>query len=296
MLFNLFNLSYVGEIFCIESERTVFEFRKHKETFCVVFTYSVKRANEISKFHVAVVQRWLKNVQKSVMHVQSCCFANINLLLFCHSRCLYRLCCLSTLLLWSEKFATMVTWRHASPLYSSVICKENKAIREITTLKEDGHKILWVFRIPLRNFDHFSDRRNYSHTLEIRGEKVLPYISHICMYRPKGKGFCALLVWKQVQTLPIWNRVRFSRKLVGRSVWTYLPVSIPNEVERKTITRIRNGFWEIFFVLSFSSLLHFQLKKRKSFLFYSLFNFLPKRFSTNSRLNACYTDYLFIYF
>ena len=115
------------------------------------------------------------------------------------------------------------------------------------------------------------------------------------MCRPKGKGFCALLVWKQVQTLPIWNRVRFSRKLVGRSVWTYLPVSIPNEVERKTITRIRNGFWEIFFVLSFSNLLHFQLKKRKSFLFYSLFNFLPKRFSTNSRLNACYTDYLFIY-
>ena len=77
----------------------VSEFRKDKETFCFVFTYSVKRAHEIIKFHVAVVQRWLKNVQKSVMHVQSCCFANINLLLFCHSRCLYRLCCLSTLLL-----------------------------------------------------------------------------------------------------------------------------------------------------------------------------------------------------
>ena len=77
-----FNLSYVGEIFWIESERTVSEFRKDKETFCVVFTYSVKRAHEISKFHVAVVQRWLKNVQKSVMHVQSCCFTFINLLFF----------------------------------------------------------------------------------------------------------------------------------------------------------------------------------------------------------------------
>ena len=153
MLFNLFNLSYVGEIFCIESERTVSEFRKDKETFCVVFTYSVKRAHEISKFHVAVVQRWLQNVQKSVMHVQSCCFTFINLLLFCRSRCRRRRCCLSALLLWSQKFATMVTWRHASPLYSSVICKENKAIREITTLKEDGHKILRVFRIPLRDID-----------------------------------------------------------------------------------------------------------------------------------------------
>ena len=37
---------------------------KEKETICVVFTYSVKRAREIRKFHVAVVQRRLRNVQK----------------------------------------------------------------------------------------------------------------------------------------------------------------------------------------------------------------------------------------
>ena len=49
---------------------------KEKETFCVVFTYSVKLA------HVTVVQQQLKNMQKSVMHVQSCCFTKINLLLF----------------------------------------------------------------------------------------------------------------------------------------------------------------------------------------------------------------------
>ena len=30
---------------------------KEKETFCVVFTYSVKRAREIRKFRVAVVQQ-----------------------------------------------------------------------------------------------------------------------------------------------------------------------------------------------------------------------------------------------
>ena len=28
-------------------------------------------------FHVVVVQRRLRNVQKSVMHVQRCCFANV---------------------------------------------------------------------------------------------------------------------------------------------------------------------------------------------------------------------------
>ena len=47
-----------------------------------VFAGYVKWASEIRKFHVAVVQRWLRNVQKSVMHVQSCCFTNINLLPF----------------------------------------------------------------------------------------------------------------------------------------------------------------------------------------------------------------------
>ena len=51
---------------------------KEKETFCVVFAYSVKRAREIRRFHVSVVQRLLRNVQKSVMHVQSCCFANLS--------------------------------------------------------------------------------------------------------------------------------------------------------------------------------------------------------------------------
>ena len=35
-------------------------------------------------FHVVVVQQ--RNVQKCMMHVQSCCFANLNLLLFRRSR------------------------------------------------------------------------------------------------------------------------------------------------------------------------------------------------------------------
>ena len=41
----------------------------------LVFTCSIKR--EIRKVHVVVVQRPQRNVQKSVMHVQSCCFANL---------------------------------------------------------------------------------------------------------------------------------------------------------------------------------------------------------------------------
>ena len=60
-------------------------------------------------------QRQLRNVQKSKMHVQSCCFANLNLFFFCRSRCRRR--CLSSLWLSSKNFSTMVTLRHTSPLY-----------------------------------------------------------------------------------------------------------------------------------------------------------------------------------
>ena len=83
----------------VESERTVFKLRKRNRNFCVVFAYSIKRAREIRKFHVAVVQRRLRNVQKGVMHVQGCRFANINLLLFNCSRCRRRRRCLNSLLL-----------------------------------------------------------------------------------------------------------------------------------------------------------------------------------------------------
>ena len=40
---------------------------KENDNFCVEFTYSIKRACEIRKFHVAVVQRRQRNVQNSVM-------------------------------------------------------------------------------------------------------------------------------------------------------------------------------------------------------------------------------------
>ena len=58
----------------LNSERAVSKFRKRKESCCLVFPSSTKR--EFRHFHVVVVQRRQRNVQKSVMHVQSCCFAN----------------------------------------------------------------------------------------------------------------------------------------------------------------------------------------------------------------------------
>ena len=55
---------------------------EEKDNFCVVFTYPIKQACEIWKFHVTGVKQRQRNVQNSMMHVQICCFVNKNLLLF----------------------------------------------------------------------------------------------------------------------------------------------------------------------------------------------------------------------
>ena len=47
--------------------------KKESDNFCVLFNYSIKWAREIRKFYVVVMQQQQKNVQNSVMHVQSCC-------------------------------------------------------------------------------------------------------------------------------------------------------------------------------------------------------------------------------
>ena len=71
---------------------------KKKESRCLVFSSSTKRG--IRHFHFVDVQRRQRNVQKRVMHVQSCCFGDKTLLLFCRSRCRRRLRCLSSPLGW----------------------------------------------------------------------------------------------------------------------------------------------------------------------------------------------------
>ena len=76
---------------CIEDQE------KKKESRCLMFTPSIKR--KIRHVYVVVVLWRQRNAQESVMHVQSCCLANLNLLLFCHS-CWRRRCrCLSFLII-----------------------------------------------------------------------------------------------------------------------------------------------------------------------------------------------------
>ena len=54
---------------------------EEKDSCCLMFLPAIKR--QIGYFPVVVVRRRLRNVQKSVIHVQSCCLANLDLLHFC---------------------------------------------------------------------------------------------------------------------------------------------------------------------------------------------------------------------
>ena len=88
-----FNSSNVAKISLELNSKGLYQSSgKEKKNCCFVFPSSTKR--EIWHVHVVVVQRRLRKVQKSGMHVQSGCFANLNLSVFCRSR--YR--CVSSLI------------------------------------------------------------------------------------------------------------------------------------------------------------------------------------------------------
>ena len=70
----------------LNSKRLYWSSGKEKESR-LVFKSSTKR--EIRHFHVIVVQCQKRNVQKSMMHMQYCCFANfLPFSLYCRHRCL----------------------------------------------------------------------------------------------------------------------------------------------------------------------------------------------------------------
>ena len=85
---------------------------KEKENCCLVFPSWTKRERH---FHAVVVQRRQRNVQKRVIHVQSCYFANLNLLVYSgRSRCRRRRLCLRCLLI---KVDTTVYFAATYPRY-----------------------------------------------------------------------------------------------------------------------------------------------------------------------------------
>ena len=73
----------------LNSKRLYQSSGKEKESSCLVFTFSTK--HEIRNFPATAKKCTKKR------DVQSCCFANLNLLLFCRSHCRHRRRCISSL-------------------------------------------------------------------------------------------------------------------------------------------------------------------------------------------------------
>ena len=82
-LFQLVQFVKCWPVFSELNSKRLYQSSGKKRSRCLVFTSSTKC--EIWHFHVVVVQRRKRNVEKSVTQVQS--YANLNLLLFCRSRC-----------------------------------------------------------------------------------------------------------------------------------------------------------------------------------------------------------------
>ena len=106
----------------VQSERTVSKFRKRKTKFncCLVFTYSIKRAREIRNFTSqshSDAEKYTENRNARVKLL----FFLFKPLAFLPFSLPSPSSCLSSLLLWSRNFATMVTWRHNSPVYKETI-------------------------------------------------------------------------------------------------------------------------------------------------------------------------------
>ena len=84
LLFNLVQFYKCQRMFLELSSKSLYLTLEKEKKRKLLSSVHLLLKRDIKKFHFVVVQRWQRNVQKSVMHVQSCCFA---VLFFCRSPC-----------------------------------------------------------------------------------------------------------------------------------------------------------------------------------------------------------------
>ena len=86
LLFHLTQCLWCWQIFLeLNSKRLYLSSEKKILNRFLVFTSFVR--HEIRMFHVIILQQWQRNVEKSVMYMQTCCLANLYLLLSCYYCC-----------------------------------------------------------------------------------------------------------------------------------------------------------------------------------------------------------------
>ena len=98
---------------------------KEGVNFCVVFTYSIKRAREIKKFHVMVVQdgKEMYKIARCTCKVVVCWYKHIIFAV------LLAVAVVVGVVVIQKNSPTMETWRHTSPLYLISLQKHINSVR-----------------------------------------------------------------------------------------------------------------------------------------------------------------------
>ena len=150
-------------------------------------------------------------MDRSMMHVQSSCFANINLLLFCSSHCRRHHCWLSIQLLWSRNFATMVTY-DVTILLLIILEKKSRATFLVALGKIPGPQplmtILTVDKLSKLFYQCHGMSAGDIFSWEFNWVYAAPSLAHFCIHwRCRvEKHWLQVHTWKEqyFQTFSSW--------------------------------------------------------------------------------------------
>ena len=147
-----------------------------------MFTSPAER--EIRRSHVIVVQRRQRNVQKSVLHVQSSCFTSLIQLLFCRSHChchLGRGCLTSVLVVVMMMTTTMTTTTTTddddATTMTTTTTKTMMMMMMISYVSQEhsraGSNCFWKLRVKVIHYSFTRKQNSISFFFRRNGETVV---------------------------------------------------------------------------------------------------------------------------
>ena len=147
-----------------------------------MFTSQTKR--EIRRFHVIVVQRRQRNVQKIVLHVQSSCFTNQIQLPFCRSHChrhLRRGCLTSVLVVVVVVVVMMMTTTTTTDEVATTMTTTTKTVMMMMMMisyvsqehSRAGSNCFWKLRVKVIHYSFTRKQNSISFFFRRNGETVV---------------------------------------------------------------------------------------------------------------------------
>ena len=150
-----------------------------------MFTSPAKR--EIRRFHVVVVQRRQRNVQTSVLQVQSSCFPNLIQLFFCRSHChrhLRRGCLTSVLVVVVVVVVMMMTTTTTTDEVATTMTTTTKTMMMVMMMmmmisyvsqehSRAGSNCFWKLRVKVIHYSFTRKQNSISFFFRRNGETVV---------------------------------------------------------------------------------------------------------------------------